>query len=115
LLQAACALNLVNVTEQLKIARLILGVDDTSSKLVKIIPRLPVSWKGVEAMNWPIRTANGIVRADIRFERKQDSYVFRLELVSGKPIAKLSVRMPSKNGFSWQTEAYMSEIELYSE
>lgn len=106
------ALNLVNVTEQLKVARLILGVDDTSSELVKIIPRLPVSWKGVEAKNWPIRTNHGIVRADIRFEKKPDANMFQIKLVSGQPIAKLAVRIPSTNGYMWRTETNVSQLEI---
>gem|GEM_PF-316567 len=113
--QGCGALNLVNVTEQLKVARLILGVDDTSADVVKIIPRLPVSWKGVEAGNWPIRTSVGIVRADIRFEKKQNGNVFRIKLASGQPISKLAVRMPAGKGFSWRTETNVSQIELRSE
>ncbi|MFI5387821.1 MAG: hypothetical protein ACHQ50_17060, partial [Fimbriimonadales bacterium] len=64
------ALNLVNVTEPLKVARLVLGVDDTSPKVVRLVPRLIPSWSGVEATNWPILTAKGVVHADILVERR---------------------------------------------
>lgn len=70
-LEAGCgALNLVNVTEPLKISRILLGVDDSSLEDVAIVPRIPPDWKGVEANNWPIRTRRGIVRAHIVFEKK---------------------------------------------
>lgn len=61
------ALNLVCVAEPLKIARLMVGVDDTSSDHVTIIPRIPASWTGFEVENLPIRTPNGLVRADISY------------------------------------------------
>ena len=102
--QGCGALNLVNVTEQLKVARLILGVDDTSRREVKIIPRLPKSWKGVEALNWPIRTARGVVRADIRFEKKDGAGAFSIKVKSGGPIPELRVRMPLEKGFEWLTQ-----------
>jgi hypothetical protein len=70
-LEEGCgALNLVNVTEPLKVSRLLLGVDDTTLQLVRIIPRIPPSWKGVEAQHWPVRTRRGVVRANILFERR---------------------------------------------
>src|SRR3984957_15932649 len=69
-LTAGCGpLNLVNVAEPLKVARLIAGVDDTSLNEVRIIPRLPPSWSGYHLEDWPILTSHGVVRADISFER----------------------------------------------
>ena len=62
------ALNLVNVSEPLKVARLLLGVDDLDPAFVRIIPRIPPDWNGVEAANWPIWTGHGIVRAHIQFK-----------------------------------------------
>lgn len=109
------ALNLVNVTEQLKVARLILGVDDTSLAEVKILPRLPVSWKGVEALNWPIRTSKGMIRADIRFEKTADGCTFKIKCAPGQVIPKLAVRLPSGKGFSWRNSTDVGKIELQSE
>lgn len=96
------ALNLVNVSEPLKVSRLILGLDDSSPQSTLILPRIPDSWKGVEAHNWPILTSNGIVRADISFERKGTGGEFTLKLASGRRIDDLKVRMPSKNGYLWR-------------
>jgi hypothetical protein len=50
------ALNLVNVSEPLKVSRLILGIDDLDPATVRLVPRVPPQWKGVEAEDWPILT-----------------------------------------------------------
>ena len=112
--QGCGALNLINVTESLKIARLILGVDDTSPEEVMIIPRIPPSWKGVEATNWPIRTNTGIVRADIHFAREDGNYKFTLKLKPGQIIPKLTIRMPSASGNSWHKKNNASDVNISS-
>lgn len=102
-LEEGCgALNLVNVSEPLKVSRLMLGVDDSSSETVRMIPRIPNSWKGVEARNWPIRSRSGVVRADILFERNGTGGGFTLKLAPGEEVDDLEVRMPSKDGYVWR-------------
>ena len=98
------ALNLVNVSEPLKVARLMLGVDDSSLQAVRILPRIPDTWKGVEARNWPIRTRRGMVRADLLFERKGTGAELTLKLAPGQQIDDLKVRMPSAKGYVWQEQ-----------
>jgi hypothetical protein len=98
------ALNLVNVSEPLKVSRLMLGMDDSALEYVRIIPRIPPDWKGVEARNWPIRTAHGIVRADIRFVQGADGGELTVKLTSGEKIDLLEVRMPSSHGYIWQKQ-----------
>ena len=100
---AGCGpLCLVNVAEPLKVARLIMGVDDTCLSGTEIIPRVPPSWQGAEATNWPIRTSRGVVRADITCEKQGDGEArFAIELKGGGSIPKLSVRLPSKGGAAW--------------
>jgi hypothetical protein len=97
-------LNLVNVTEPLKISRLLLGVDDTDSQNVQIIPRLPASWRGMEADNWPILTNRGVVRANIKFEKKGTGAELVLTLAQKQRIDHLRVRMPSRGGFVWREQ-----------
>ena len=79
-----------------EIARLIVGVDDTSSAEVRVIPRLPPSWTGYEAKNWPIRTRLGVVRADISFETTNGTASFHLHLEPGEDIPALAVRLPRR-------------------
>jgi hypothetical protein len=108
-------LNLVNVTEPLKVARLIVGVDDTSLSQVQIIPRLPPSWNGYKATNWPIRTSLGMVRADLSFETKDGKAIFNLRLRQGQNIPALAVRMPEANGTVWKHKTNVQEITIESD
>ncbi len=102
-LEEGCgALNLVNVSEPLKVSRLMLGVDDSALDSVLVIPRIPQSWKGVEAHNWPIRTRAGIVRASILYQKTENGAEFTLKLAPGEQIDDLKVRMPEKSGFVWR-------------
>lgn len=102
-LQEGCgALNLVNVSEPLKISRLLLGVDDLNPDFVQLIPRIPPGWKGVEAKDWPIKTPNGILRAHILFESRKTGAEFTLQLAPGETIPNLKVRMPSRGGYVWR-------------
>jgi hypothetical protein len=112
---AGCGpLNLVNVSEPLKVARLIAGIDDTSGKQVQIIPRLPPSWSGYHAENWPIRTDHGIVRADISYEKIKGSVNFSLQVKQGGPIPKLAVRLPEKNKMTWIFRNNVTEFSFKS-
>jgi hypothetical protein len=110
-LTAGCGpLNLVNVSEPLKVARLIAGVDDTSLNQVRIIPRLPRSWSGYRMENWPIRTSHGVVRADISFVRGDGVIDFNLQVKEGGAIPKLAVRLPEKNETVW---TYQKNVEKF--
>ncbi len=109
------ALNLVNVSEPLKVSRLLLGVDDLNPDFVQIIPRIPPDWKGVEAGNWPVWTGNRIVRAHIRFEKKGSGAEFTLKTAAGQRIEDLKVRMPSSHGYVWREEENVQTLKLATE
>jgi hypothetical protein len=114
-LTAGCGpLNLVNVSEPLKVARLIAGVDDTSLKEVRIIPRLPPSWSGYRLENWPILTSHGMVRADISCEKTNGVVNFAFEVKQGGLIPKLAVRLPGENDTVWKHQKNVSELKFIS-
>ncbi|MHB1485271.1 MAG: hypothetical protein ACYCYI_11490 [Saccharofermentanales bacterium] len=96
--QGCGALNLVNVAEPLKVARMIAGIDDTSQNILKLIPRIPPSWKGYKATNWPILSNSRISTADIGFEKTDSGINFYFEIKSGDEIEKLELRLPEKSG-----------------
>lgn len=106
------ALNLVNVSEPLKISRLLLGVDDLDPATLLLVPRIPPQWKGVEAENWPLLTSRGIVRAHIRFERRGTGAELSLQLATGEQIDHMRVRMPSRDGYTWHDEQRFTSIHL---
>ncbi len=112
-LEEGCgALNLVNVSEPLKVARLLLGVDDLLPDFVRIIPRIPPDWKGVEAANWPIWTGHSIVRAHIQFENRGTGAELTVSLAPGQKIDDLKVRMPSKNGYVWEVRRHVNKVRI---
>lgn len=114
-LTAGCGpLNLVNVSEPLKVARLIAGVDDTSANEVRIIPRVPPSWSGYRMENWPIRTSHGVVRADISFEKKDGRINFVLQVKQGGAIPKLAVRLPGAKGTLWKNQDNVRNVRFSS-
>lgn len=110
--QGCGALNLVNVAEPLKIGRLILGVDDSSPNEVRLIPRLPSSWSSCIAENWPILTPNGLVRADIRFERKNDKMNFNIDVKEAGYIPYLRVRLPESSSYIWHEYKNVIKAEV---
>jgi hypothetical protein len=109
------ALNLVNVSEPLKVSRLMLGVDDLSPQSILILPRIPDSWTGVAAHNWPIMTTSGLARADLSFEKKGTGGDFTLKLASGQQIDDLKVRMPSKNGYVWREGKHIESVHFVTQ
>ena len=114
-LTAGCGpLNLVNVSEPLKVARLIAGVDDTSSKVVQIIPRVPPAWSGCHLEDWPIRTSRGMVRADISFERNNGKVIFTLKVTEGGAIPKLAVRLSENGKTIWKRQSNVTECKFES-
>jgi hypothetical protein len=103
-------LNLVNVAGPLKVARLILGVDDSDPSTTVLLPRLPPSWKNMEAHNWPILTNHGVVRADISFTASGKGAVIRMTMRDKDSLTHLRVRMPSSVGYVWREHQSSSKI-----
>ncbi len=93
-LEEGCgALNLVNVSEPLKVARLMLGVDVTTDHEVRIAPRLPACVRQVVAEDWPLLSDGRVVRARLALTREPDSSIrFECETRDGDVIARLAVR-----------------------
>jgi hypothetical protein len=109
------ALNLVNVSEPLKVSRLMLGVDDSTSAYVRLIPRIPAGWQGMEAHNWPILTNRGVVRADIHFTQKDGGSELSVKLAPGEQIDDLKVRLPSSHGYVWREVRDVREAHFVSQ
>jgi hypothetical protein len=106
--QGCGALNLVNVAEPLKIARLILGVDDANPAETRLVPRLLPAWQGMEAENWPVLTANGLVYADLRVERAPKGLSLRVHVRDGGVIPLLAIRSEG----SWRRLENVQSIEI---
>ncbi len=112
-LEEGCgALNLVNVSEPLKISRLILGVDDSTPSVLRIIPRLPTGWTGMEANNWPVRTTSGVVYVTIKYTRNGSGADLALTTADGGVLPQVSVRMPSAHGTVWKTMRHVNSANF---
>jgi hypothetical protein len=96
--QGCGALNLVNVAEPLKIARLILGIDDSDPAQPRWIPRLPPLWQGMEALGWPVLTTQGLLHADLRVERTSEGLRVAMK---GQNGLRLNTRLPANSGYTW--------------
>ena len=94
--QGCGALNLVNVAEPLKAARLMAGIDDTNPGRLLLIPKLPASWDCVKADGWPVLTREGAARCDMKYRRLSgnDELIFFCD----KPIPDVTVKLPDRNG-----------------
>ena len=66
------ALNLVNVAEPLKIARMLTGIDD-QNECLNIFPKLPSLWSGFKAENWPVYQNGNVYICDIMYDKKGES------------------------------------------
>lgn len=92
-LEEGCgALNLVNVAEPLKIARLMLGVDPTARGEVKLAPRLPKCISRIEAQRWPLSDGTQVVRADLVIERTDGGIKVQCAVKDGASIPQLTIR-----------------------
>ncbi len=86
-------LNLVNVAEPMKLARMMLGVDDRFGREVFIAPRLPASWIGVQASSFPVKAGRGVAFCDLLFEKSDGKPALTLSVREGV-IQALAVRFP---------------------
>jgi hypothetical protein len=84
--QGCGALNAVCVAEPLKIARLIIGLDDSRPEHTRLIPRLPEGWTGYSVENWPALTNNGLVWLDLDCERDGDAFCFECYVRDGAKL-----------------------------
>jgi len=108
------ALNLVNVSESMKSARLMVGIDDRQADTTIIIPRCPISWTGYEAQNWPVLTPSGIVRVDIHLKQTgSDNSALSITVHNNKTIPVVRVRLKHRGKYFWQIKSNVSN-ELFS-
>jgi hypothetical protein len=79
-------LNLVNVTETLKVARLVLGVDDRDPERIRLTPRLPPDWTEARASNLPVNTSTGIQRVTVQIVSRAGVPEAEIQGETGLPV-----------------------------
>ncbi len=106
------ALNLVNVTEHLKVARLIVGIDDHDLTKLKLFPRLPPSWNGFKATSMPVLTLTGIVKVNILMKKENGTIYYKFKTAHGEKFNKVSVRLPLDQTWKYFDKTNVSEFEI---
>jgi len=110
-LEEGCgALNLVNVCEQLKVARMIVGIDDSDPSALALVPRLPRDWTGFEARDWPVHRGGGTTRVSIRVSQSAGATV--LHFKSDARIPAINLRLPKGDGWERYRKLDSSEFEV---
>ena len=110
--QGCGALNLVNVTEPIKVARLMAGIDDANPDELNMIPRIPKGWGGFDALNWPVLTREGKKFIDVSYSHNNGKISLRLKVRNGETIRGISIRLPADNGFKRLKYLDVQEINI---
>ena len=101
-LEEGCgALNLVCVMEPLKIARMIVGLDDHDPDRLRLIPRLPIGWRKAEAYGLPVLTPDGLLRADIVVTAGEVGEVDDVQIQANGILPQLEVRLGTARQPVW--------------
>jgi hypothetical protein len=87
-----------------------IGIDDSNPDTLKVMPRIPSSWKGYSASGWPVYTRNGVSYLDIKYERKGDDITLKMK--SSLPIKVIQVRFPSHKGWRWISDEACSKLNI---
>jgi len=107
-------LNLVNVTEQLKVARLIVGVDDKDVNELRLVPRVPPSWSGYTASDWVIITGDGMAKADISYYKANHKIDYKITIKGNRKFRSIALRLPYKGGWKWYYKKNSSSFAVTS-
>ena len=99
------ALNLVNVAEPMKVARLIAGLDCAQNGKIVYAPRLPAHWQSISVNDWLLPMNASLVSVSCRYEH------FRGNAPEG---AYLSAKDLSGEGYAlfWNCEALPDEVRF---
>lgn len=88
--------NLYQMAEVVYTTHVVIGIDDIDPAQVKLMPRLPVGWTGLDVKQWPIRTACGgqstLTHISSELRRDEAGKRFDLNIRTDKPVDSLRVR-----------------------
>jgi hypothetical protein len=106
-------LNLVCAAEPLKIARLILGIDDRPGEPLRLVPRLPAGWNHMEARDWPVLLPEGLARANITMSHGSEGMRFSLAFADGRRVPQAHLRLGSRGRFVRQTFSDVNRLDAH--
>lgn len=88
--------NMFQMNEAVYTCQLLAGVDDTSQDVLKLMPRIPTGWKGVQFSDWPVSVKSGgkvqTVRVSMNISCDADG-PNTVTLKASAPVDQVSVRV----------------------
>ena len=87
--------NGVQEAEIVKAIRLVIGVDDTNSRRLRIFPRLPYGWSAAKIDAYPALVERGgrTETAHLNYSLRRNGNGMRLTVFSDKPLSTTEVRL----------------------
>ncbi len=85
--------NLYQMAETVYNLHIMAGVDDWGDDVVRIMPRCPAGWRGIDVTDWPV-TQSGSRSAKVSYRVRYDrSGPVSCELSVSEPVDRLSLRL----------------------
>ena len=86
--------NLVHLAETLKVVRLLAGVDDLTPGVLKLMPRLPDSFTGIDVKKYPVSAlcVSGREDATLDYKLRRSGTKTRMEIKTSRPV-QIMVRL----------------------
>lgn len=88
--------NLYQMAEVVYATHVVIGIDDIDPAQLKLMPRLPIGWTGLEVKQWPIRTTCGgksvLTHLSTKLSRDEDGRRFDMSIRSDDSIDACRVR-----------------------
>lgn len=102
-----------DAAEPLKVARLVLGIDDRPGEPLRLVPRLPAGWNGMEAREWPVLLPEGLARANITMSNGSEGMHFSLVPADGRRVPQVHLRLGGSGRFVRQSFSDVNRLDLH--
>ena len=89
--------NLYQMAEVVYTIQVILGIDDLDVSCLKLMPRLPVGWTGMNITDWPVRTISGgkseDVNLSVSIKQNEPGRAFEIDIKADKDVDNCRLRI----------------------
>lgn len=83
--------------EVILVCQMLTGVDDYDENTLKLMPRLPIGWTGLDVQNWPVRVLSSgkseMAMVTMKLARDKKCKQFDLKISVDKPIDSVAIRL----------------------
>ncbi|MEN8255087.1 MAG: hypothetical protein ABFR33_06410 [Verrucomicrobiota bacterium] len=109
--------NLYQLGEVVYTCQLLVGIDDIDPAQLKIMPRIPASWSGMDVKEWPVRTMSGgeskTVKLSFKSERPDPSKL-NYTIVFSDCVDRVRLRVgPFDSKFTRLEVAGQESVDLF--